>query len=485
MANQPGNVLVMICDQLRRDLLGCYGNKQVQTPNIDALAADGTVFDRAYTPVGICSPARASLMTGVYPHVHHMFNNSTPGYSYCEHLRPEMTILPEWIARNTSCRTGYFGKWHIGPASDLYESAFDVTHRDYGVEEPLVSSSHWHPGGGFADHVQSFAAGRAGTLDIPMDDFPDVLAARYTRRFINERKGQQFAAFCGFPGPHLPWVVPEEFGIRHDPADIQMWPNRRDSLEGKPLAQRKQKAAHAGEQGLLHEFEDDATLRRALACCFSYVELIDAMVGELCEALRNLGLYDKTTIIFTTDHGDMAGAHGFPSKGCYMYDEVYHIPLIVRPPGGSRVHRAQQPVHLMDCTATIQHTLTGQPQETLGSQTVQGQSLLPLTAGSEKWDRQVNYAQYHGDWFGHYSSRMVTDGSWKLIWNLTDLCELYDLKNDPGELKNRFYDPDCRQVRDRLMDALLDEAERLGDGQMRLYTRRMEDAISEIGRIGS
>ena len=79
------NVLIFLCDQLRLDLLACYGETLVRTPNISALAQDSCVFERAYTPCAICSPARASLLTGLYPHSHHMFNNSTPGYSYCEH----------------------------------------------------------------------------------------------------------------------------------------------------------------------------------------------------------------------------------------------------------------------------------------------------------------------------------------------------------------------------------------------------------------
>ncbi|MFO7946854.1 MAG: sulfatase-like hydrolase/transferase [Armatimonadota bacterium] len=477
---ETGNVVVMFCDQLRRDLLGCYASELVRTPNIDALAADGTVFDQAYTPVGICSPARASLMTGVYPHQHHMFNNSTPGYSYCEHLRPEMVMLPDWLGANTQCQTGYFGKWHIGPAEDLYASSFDVTHKDYGVSEPLLSSSHWHPSGALAEHVQSIADGKAGTLDMPMEEFPDVLAARYTQQFVRQRdETRPFAAFCGFPGPHLSWVVPDEFGIRYDADDIPMWPNRYDSFEGKPLNQKKQRAAHAHPDGLLYAFEDNDTLKEALACCFSYVELIDAMVGEVCDTLKALGVYDDTTVIFTTDHGDMAGSHGFPSKGSYMYNEVYHIPMVVKPAGGSQVKRVDRPVHLMDATATVLHALTGTPQQAMASQELQGQSLLPLTSGLDDWDRQVHYAEYHGDWFGHYSARMVTDGSWKLVWNLTDLCELYHLDEDPAEMDNLFYDPAYRQVRDRMMETLLEEAKRLGDGQMRLYHPHIEEAIED------
>src|SRR5262245_27331301 len=133
------NVLVVLCDQLRIDLLGCYGGTLVRTPHIDALARDGVLFERAYTPTAICSPARASLLTGLYAHQHHMFNNSTPRYSYCQHLRPGLTTLADWADGRRAgdgqdgrpYETAYFGKWHIGPAEDLFASRFHHTQRPY------------------------------------------------------------------------------------------------------------------------------------------------------------------------------------------------------------------------------------------------------------------------------------------------------------------------------------------------------------------
>ena len=477
------NVLVIFCDQLRRDLLGCYGGTCVRTPHLDALAQDGVVFDRAYTPVALCSPARASLLTGVYPHRHHMFNNSTPGYSYCEHLREDMTMLQDWVAEHSAHQTAYFGKWHIGPAQDLYASRFEVTHKSYGVGEPLVNCSHWHPGTRLAPLVRNVAGGIGGTLDLPMDDFPDVIAARYTQRFLRERDSSRpFLAFCAFPGPHRPWTVPDEFGIRYNAGDIPLWPNRHDRFEGKPLNQRKLRLQQTYSSGLDHAFEDDDTLRELLACCFSYIELIDTMVGEVVATLKEQGLYESTTIVFTADHGDMAGSHGFSSKGSYMYDETYRIPLLLKPGGGTIARRVECPVHLMDVTATCLEVLSGEPHTEMGSQELQGQSLLPLAAGTADWPRTCHYAEYHGDWYGHYSARMVTDGKWKLVWNLSDLGELYDLQNDPAELHNRFYDADVRDVRDEYFKMLLEEAERLGDGHVRHFLPEAEQALADCAQ---
>jgi len=107
-------------------------------------------------------------------------------------------------------------------------------------------------------------------------------------------------------------------------------------------------------------------------------------------------------------------------------------------------------------------------------QCLHGESLLPLVQGDDDWGRAMHYAEYHGDWYGHYSARMVTDGRWKLVWNLTDLCELYDLENDPHELQNRFYDPGLEAVRAAYFEHLTDEAKRTDDAQLRLLLPQVE-----------
>lgn len=220
-----------------------------------------------------------------------------------------------------------------------------------------------------------------------------------------------------------------------------------------------------------------------LACCFSYMELIDEMVGEIVSTLKELGLYEDTAIIFTADHGDMAGSHGLLNKGAYMYDEIYRIPLLLKRPGPGGASRNGSFVHLMDVTATCLHLMEGTEQDSLAGRRLHGQSLLPLAAGEEEWARRMHYAEYHGDWYGHYSARMVTDGRWKLVWNLTDLCELYDLEDDPYELHNRFYDAGLEAVRAKYFDYLIAEARRTGDAQLRLLEPQIEFGAQGTGGL--
>lgn len=474
MSIQRPNVLVLFCDQFRPDLMGCYGGEQVRTPNLDALAAESLVFENAYTPTAICSPARASLLTGLYPHAHHMFNNSTPRYSYCEHLREDLDNLAKWIDRETSYESGYFGKWHIGPAEDLFSSAFHVTHpRPYEGGPGYLNNSHWHPNTRLGPLVKSLADGAAGLLDVPLERFPDVAAAAYTQSFMEKDRGDQsFVGVCAFPGPHSPWMIPAEFGLRHDPRSIPLWPNRDDSFAGKPINQRKLREIERQRKQ-----DGDEALKERLACCFSYIELIDEQVGVLIDSLKRSGNYENTAILLTADHGDMAGSHGFLSKGAYMYDEIYRIPMLLKPPGGCDAERVKAPVHLMDATATVMHLMSGNEKPSMQTHALHGDSLMSFMEGEAQWPRRVHYAEYHGDWYGHYSSRMVTDGEWKLVWNLTDLCELYDLASDPHELNNLFYEDAYRSVRDRYFEQLMEESRRLQDGQVRPEAWEAEHAM--------
>ncbi len=478
------NVLVIFCDQLRTDLLGCFGSDLVRTPNIDALAGDSIVFENAYTPTAICSPARASLMTGLYAHGHHMFNNSTPSYSYCHHLPPQVTMLQDWADVATDYRTGYFGKWHIGPTGDLFNSAFHCTHPHEGVEQggPLFAAGHGHPNLKLGELVREKGdrnmppSRMTGTVDVPFEDFPDVQAARYTREFIDSTgQGRSFFGCCAFPGPHSPWLVPEEFGIRYDPDDIPLWSNRNDPLDGKPLNQHKLQIQTKIRQGHMAEETRDENLRQKLSVCFSYLELIDQCLGETIAYLKERGVYENTAIIFTADHGDMAGSHGFHSKGSYMYDEIYRIPMLYKPAGGHIHRRVTDPVHLMDVTATCVDIMGGRACGDMLEQPLHGHSLRAFESETPNWSRKVHYAQYHGDWYGHYSVRMVTDGRWKLVWNFSDLCELYDLESDPDEMHNCFYDPGCREVREKYFALLAEEAEKVEDGQALKFLRDNPD----------
>jgi arylsulfatase A-like enzyme len=306
-----------------------------------------------------------------------------------------------------------------------------------------------------------------------MEKFPDVMAANMTLEFLAQRDvARSFWATCAFPGPHSPWVIPAEFGIRYDAREIPMWPNRHDSFAGKPINQKKLRLRDRLRPPTAPwtARDDDELLREMLAVNFSYIELIDEQIGRLVADLKRRGLYERTAIIFTADHGDMAGAHGLMSKGAYMYDEIMRIPLVVKPAGPPAPRRCGEFVSLADVTSTIMHLAAGTEPGAMDGQPLHGQSLVPALTGGQ-WPRSVAYGEYHGDWYGHSSVRMVTDGRWKLAWSFGDLSELYNLESDPHELHNRFPDPALADVREHYWHLLLEEAERTADGQVPLAAR--------------
>ncbi len=466
------NILVFFVDELRADMLGCYGNKFVRTPNLDKIAGEAIVFDNAYTPTALCSPARASFFTGVYPHKHKVLvNTGKPKWSYCSRLKPEMTMLQDWVKENSSYDTAYFGKWHIGFDDELMNSRFD--HK--GVYDHPRNST-FHPGTWLGELKGESVDNFAGLLDAPMSSFPDVQTAEMTELYLLERKKDcPFLLYCAFPGPHPPWMLPEEFGLRYSSENVPLPENRYEiDPENKSFYSGKLAGIdHLNPTGKTKE-ERDKRLKLALAYEYSYIELVDIMVGRVIDTLKKTGQYENTTIIFTADHGSMSGSHEHTCKGAYMYNETYRIPLIFKPAGSDIGKHTDMCVNLMDVTASIMHIISGSPQNKLGNQSIDGDSFIRALGDEISWEKKFHYAEYHGDDYGHYSSRMITDGKWKLVYNLSDRCEMYNLGDDPGELNNLFYNEKYFDTRSTLVSEMICLADKYDDGCFVLWHKEIE-----------
>ena len=180
---------------------------------------------------------------------------------------------------------------------------------------------------------------------------------------------------------------------------------------------------------------------------------MDAQIGRVLAALDDLALADNTLVVYTTDHGDLCGAHGMVDKHFVMYDELVRVPLIARWPG--RIEPGSE------CDSFVSHAIDLATTfcEAAGAavpSTFRGQSLLPLMFGADDNGRQDILSVYHGNQFGLFSQRMVRDRRWKYVWNATAEDELYDLGQDPHELTNRAVDPLCAGELSRLRHRLID-----------------------------
>lgn len=466
--SQP-NILFFFTDQHRADTLGCYGAPVCRTPALDRLAEDGVRFERAYTPSAICTPARASLLTGLWPHHHLLLANHERNVGY----RTELDDCCEPFSRPLAARgyrVGNVGKWHVGeekgPEDHGFEGIFypgwgdPVDHPDYLAylsERGLPPFRVYDEiRGVFPNGEPSIPIG--GYYDGPVEGTWSYFLAERTierlREYARHRResGRPFFLSCHFFGPHLPYFLPAEYADLYDPAAVALPENSRETFAGKPRVQASYSAHWAWDT------LTEAQQRKLIAMYWGYVTLIDAQIGRVMAELEALGLVDETAIFFSADHGEFTGSHRLNDKGPAMYEEIYRVPLLARLPGGARASVRREFVNLLDLTATFVD-LAGAPVP----EPYDGCSLVPFLRGERvpNW-RQEAFAEFHGHHFP-YPQRMIRTERYKLVINPPDVNELYDLQADPHELVNRIDDSALAGVRRELMGRLYRHLKASGD----------------------
>ncbi len=425
------NIVLFLTDQLRRDALGCYGNPICKTPNLDKLAEEGIRFDQAYTNSPVCSPARASLMTGMYPHNHGVMINT--------HIKPAWTrglstdsVTFSSLLREAGYELDYAGKWHVHQELGPEEYGFSrhVFERTPNEVVPRTESIIEFPGGNVT---------AAATSSMPEEANRSWVVADQGISMMRERsKGDKpFFLRIDTTAPHFSNIIPEPYASMYDPASIPPWPNFDEKFEGKPSAHLR-KHQEWNLQG-----KDWDWWSQVVAKYYGDVTLMDTCVGRVLDEIKACGIEDNTIFLFSTDHGDSMGSHKHFEKAGSMYDEVFRIPLLVRFPGSKQSGKVvSQFVRLLDLMPTFVE-LGGAEL----SQPVDGRSLVPLLNGEnpDDWPDSV-YCESHGEVWGYSSQRMVRTENWKYVYTPHDMDELYDLKADPGEMKNLIGDSDCADV---------------------------------------
>jgi len=445
------NVLFLMTDQHRVDTLGAYGNRAAATPVLDELARTGTRFDRWYTPTAICTPARASLLTGQAPFRHRLLANHERNVGYIEDLPEEQFTFPQAL-RAAGYNCGLIGKWHAGHRRNAADFGFDgpdlpgwhnpVDHPDYlaYLEErglpPYEISGHIRgalPNGGPGNLL-------AARLHQPVEaTFEHYLATRAIEQLERyAADGKPFFLQLNFFGPHLPYILPDEYFDMFDPEQIELPKSIAETFHGKPPVQRNYSEHWAFDTMPIEE------TRKLIAVYRGYVALIDAEIGRVMEAMDRLGLTDETAVFFTSDHGEFTGAHRLHDKGPAMYEDIYRTAGLLRVPGQPEGVVRNEFVSLLDCTATILELAGLDP-----SPAVDSRSLLPLTSGEPvEWQEDI-VCEFHGHHFP-YAQRMLREDRYKLVVNPDSTNELYDLVNDPDELLNVHDHPEMAPVRRRM-----------------------------------
>jgi arylsulfatase A-like enzyme len=462
------SILFLMTDQHRVDTLGAYGNPHAATPNLDALAASGTRFDRWYTPTAICTPARASLLTGQAPFRHKVLANHERNVGYIEDL-PEHTFTFSQELRESGYNVGMLGKWHAGTERLAADYGFDGIpmagwHNPVENEDYLrYLEEHGYPPYAITDRIRgSLPNGGPGNLlaarlQQPEEaTFEHYLATRtieLMRRYAEDRstKQQPFFLALHYFGPHLPYIVPDEYFDMIDPALVELPASVTESFRGKPEVQRNYSRHWAFDSMPLE------TTRKLIAVYWGYVSLIDKQIGRVLDAMDELGLSDSTAVFFTCDHGEFTGAHRLHDKGPAMYEDIYRTPGIVRVPGAPEGQVRDEFVSLLDCTATILELADRDP-----GLAVDSRSLLPLVEGAQpEWADHI-VCEFHGHHFP-YPQRMIRTDRYKLVVNPESVNELYDLVQDPDELNNVYELPENRELRAALLGRLYRELRERGD----------------------
>ncbi|HXF64279.1 MAG TPA: sulfatase-like hydrolase/transferase [Caldilineaceae bacterium] len=449
---QP-NILLIFADQHRFDCTGASGHPLLETPHLDRLAQEGASFTRAFTPAPICTPARCSLLTGLWPVQHGSLANEA-GEAY----RPMRAGLPTFsqTLKAHGYYLGYVGKWHVDEHRPPTDFGFDayVPEAEYWAWRRSQGLPPRPRTNGYFGEVDPGITPEQSRLAWGADQLLAMLAQAAQRP-------QPFFIRWDPAEPHLPNIVPEPYASRYPPESIPPWPNFTDPLAHKPYIQRQQRQSW-GIAGWTWE-QWAPIVGRYLG----EIALLDAQIGRVLAGLEALGLAEKTVVVYSADHGDLCGAHGMIDKHYVMYDEVVRVPLLLRwpgviPPGV----RCDAFVSTLDLASTF-CDLAGAPTPPA----FMGHSLLPLLAGRQS-GREEMYASYHGNQFGLYSQRMVRTEQWKYVWNPTAQDELYDLEADPGEITNQAGDPAFAGVLAEMRRRLVRWLEQSGDPLLNQWTRR-------------
>ncbi len=436
-------VVLVMTDTTRKDMLGCYGNKRMITPNLDKLASQGVKYENAYTCQPVCGPARSALFTGTFPHTNGMVTNSMP-------LGANVKTVGQRLSDNgISC--GYIGKWHLD-GGDYF---------GFGIPAEGYDPNYWYDMKCYLDELSDDDKVRSRQM---MTSFDDDMCEDFTfahrcsdraLRFIDEYKDQDFFLTVSYDEPHGPCLCPAPYNTMYENFKFDDNPNFQDDLTKKPLMQQ----LWAGEA--MHQTADElnkpSTALSLFLGCNSFVDyeigrVLDKIEQEIPDAL----------VIFTSDHGDMLGNHRLQMKNAIAYKEVANIPFIIK--GGDQDKTITEPASHIDIVPTILDYMHIPIPKIL-----EGRSILPQILDSNVSINDYAFTEFtryevdHDGFGGLQMMRAIISEKYKLVINLLDTDEFYDLEQDPFEVHNIIEGSTTSDIRNTMHDALLEHMNQTRD----------------------
>ena len=430
------NVLFILSDEHSREIAGCYGHSLVKTPNLDALAARGVVFDNAYCSSPICVPSRASLATGDYAH----------RTGYWDSAAAYDGRVPSWHHRVRDAGNDMvsIGKLHFRGADD--DCGFSAVRHPIYVVDGIGDAHGLLRTERRPRTVARELAAEAGRGQSPYTGF-DATVADATVRWIRERasrpNGDPWVLFSSMVSPHYPLIAPDTFYDLYD--GVALPPPRLYDETARP---DHPVIAHYRETWNYDDFFDAERLQAGLRAYYGLCSFLDFQIGRILGALEESGLADDTLVIYTSDHGESLGNRGLWGKAV-MYEESSAVPLLVAGPGVPGGERCPAAASLLDVYPTVVEAVCGALDAR--ERALPGDSLLAL-ARERPRDRVV-FSELHDD--GSLTGTfMVRKGRWKLVHYVGHPPQLFDVSTDPFETRDLAGRPATADIQGDLYEEL-------------------------------
>jgi arylsulfatase A-like enzyme len=495
MATRP-NVLIFCVDEMRADHLSPAGNPIVQTPNLERLAARGTLFTHGYCNNPICMPARATMFTGLLPRDHGVRING-------QALRTDLPTLPSVLAA-AGYRTHAAGKLHLTPWAPMvspldpvrYPECMDCWNHQvidglptpyYGLQ--TVDFVGGHTSFTFGSYLAWLQA-RGGdpawlhtpyrpptgapscyAMAMPEDLHYNRYIADSTIGVIEDSRDAPFFIWCSFPDPHMPVAPPPPYCDLYDPAAMPLPTRRVDELDALPPVYRRVRAGEVKPNGCDNREIPDAHWQEILAGTYGMITHVDAEIGRVLDALERTGQRENTIIVFLADHGDMMGDHGLIWKAFYTFAGCIRIPyLVVAPgmPGGQVSDALVSQVDLLPSLLDLcgvpmpgaewtEQTTPFERGAVRPLQTHPGRSWRALLADPRGTIRESVVIENDDPTTGYQVRTLVTPTHRLSLYPGTPDGELFDLVADPEEVHNLWYTPAHAGLRAELLARLLSD----------------------------
>lgn len=439
---RPPNVLLIVSDNQPADTIRALGNTYIETPHLDRLVREGSVFTRAITANPHCIPSRAEIISGATGFT----NRSRP---FGRGLGPHLLLWPQ-VMRQAGYHTWHVGKWDTDgtPRSRGYEETRALLTGGGAGDRPLSHPTmrNGRPATGYRGYTFKTDDNRPEPeKGVGLTPLTDRLIADGAIELIARRTPEPFFLHLNFAGCHDPLLPGPGFENKYDPRGI---PLPRNFLPAHPFDWGN---AGGRDEQLLPSPLTPEDVKQELADLYAVVSHLDAQIGRVLDALRQNGSYEKTIVIFTTDNGAGVGRHGI--RGYQnMYEHAISVPLIMRGPGIPAGARFAAQAYLRDLYPTV-CDLVG----VAAPATVEGRSLLPVLTGRTREIHPELYAYWHNPAkTGSFPiERMIRTDRWKLIYySHLDRYQLFDLEDDPLELRDRSADPGHAPIRTELQQKL-------------------------------